>query len=274
MTNINERINNLPPEKKIDKTVLEKENNEDVRIEPLSGQEVADNMENIFTQLSLNMKKKILGSNVILTLSGMKPNTEVSLTANKDQNLLEYKKDVEILNQNYSDKGINFKLYDKVEEKRSNKELYQSLMIESLRGYERITKTLKIPGLEIPVFNTESGFAGLGQWKRKLWESIDKANDQGKLPFRLTEKESDHLYAGIQFGYPSQAILDIVDPALQARKEEQVDSQIPYADMYSDAQPDFEFLPEHSNDQEIKEYIKKAGEILKDFYQSKWQQEN
>lgn len=81
-------------------------------------------------------------------------------------------------------------------------------------------------------------------------------------------KTVEELVTGIIKGYPDTAIRDFADYTKNNRQREDiVMSHIPHTGNRDEAQPNYNFYPEHEYNSDIQENIKTAGETLQNFYE-------
>jgi len=237
--------------------------------EALSGREVADEVEQLFAQASDKLKPSLVQSNVVLTLAGMKPMTEFFVTAQTDQEAAELQAEAERLNAylNTMNPEIKFGLAGvPFNSARDKKERIQMVTVQNLLGWERISKTSHLPG--VTPFNRKEGWKEFAQWRFRMINGIEKAQTEKALP------EGIDVLAGFSRGYPDTAILDFADWLAKDKKITLQDSEIPYTGIYREAEPNFDFYPEHADDPAIRSYIDDAGKILKEFYESNWHKSN
>ncbi len=228
--------------------------------EPRTAAQVVDLIKAKFEQVSPNLRHALVESNVVLTLAGMKGMTEFFIHIKDEGTLQQLTRDLEILNQ--IDEQIHFRLAGKPFRAPATEQNTQMVSLDSLPGIERISKISKLPG--VTPFAREEGWEGLVKWRQKLIQGIEAAEEVGSSP-----KGYDVL-AGIVRGYPDTAILDFADWIKTGQVKQLEDSQISGTGIYEEAEPNFDYYPEHANDPGIIAYKEKAGSILQNFYESDW----
>ncbi len=230
--------------------------------EILSGQDVADKVEKVFDKILPDLASGLIESNVVLTMAALKPSSDffVDLKSVEDAKRLEA--EVAKLNELLNDKLINFRTGGKPFIAASDKRLTLMLGVDNLVGWERMTKTTKISG--VPKFDHKLGWEGFEKWYPSFVKSVKKAQQMGEIPAKY------EVIGGLMHGYPDQAIYDFEDWRNTGKKKKMVESQIPYTGTYKEAEPNYDFSPEHANDPQIQENIKIAGKVLEGFYKSKW----
>jgi len=236
--------------------------------ESLTGQEVASMVEECYEQLPISLGSRLVDSNVVLTLAGFKPMTEFFIPVLTDEVLEEIKQGIEKANTFFKKMGIKLAHVGKPFNKPTGaKERTQMVSIASLLGSERISKTTQMPG--ISHFDHRNGFEGLRDWHNRTWDELEQNQAQNKIP---PEYALQGIVAGINRGYPDRAILDFADWIANGRTRKMQDSNIPHTGTYQEAQPNYDFYPEHADNPAIRQNIDQAGKILADFYQSSWHQ--
>jgi hypothetical protein len=242
----------------------EAEKTEPIGPEILTGQEVADVVEKVFAKLSPEVACQLVDSNVVLTLAGMKPTTDFFIKVPTQTMVESVANEVSLLNNLIQAANKNLRVRTAGDPFISPTSKIQTQMVhmESLDGWENTTKKTKIPGVE--PFNKQLGWEGYGKWYQKTWDNLEKSEREGKII------EAEGMIAGLVHGYPDTAIYDFEDWYSKGREGEIEDSNIPFTGTYTEAQPNFDYYPEHADDPEIKNYIEQSGKILKEFYESEW----
>ncbi len=230
--------------------------------EVLNGKEVAALVEPLFEKVDINTGCHLVDSNVVLTLAGLKPQTEFFIDAdNTTEEAI--KEEIEALNSFAGDKGIQFFTVGKIHKNPHNPKRapFQMVSVENLAGYERISKTTTIPG--IAPFDKSVGWDGFPQW----WSGVVEG---ARRYCQGDEVIMEELLTGFQKGYPEQAALDFGDYLKTGKVKKLVESHIPHTGIYNEAEPNYDFYPEHANDPNIIVNIEQSGKILEDFYKSGW----
>ncbi len=226
--------------------------------EPLSGQETALLAEKIFNNTDNRVAQHMVDSNVILTLSGFKPSTDVFISIAHESEIESVMLEVEKLNSYLEQTHPDIRI--STSGRPSRKGNLTSIKVNSLLGYERLSKKSRLPGMT--PFDSSTGWEGWWEWYKKVCDDLEEAQEQGKIPKTI------HVIGGMIHGYPDQAILDAADSEHTDKK--MGDVPIPNTGLYNEAEPSFLVYPEHLGDPSIQEYVKQAGQILKDFYDSEW----
>jgi hypothetical protein len=226
--------------------------------EYLSGTDTALLVEGVFSNVDSQLDQRLVEANVVLTLSGFKPSTDVFIPINNQSEIDNIKLEVEKLNTYF--KKVNPDIRISTSGRISRKGNNTSMKVNSLLGFERLSKTSKLPGMI--TFDRSSGWEGWWEWYGKVVDGLEEAQEQGKLP------KTPHILGGVIHGYPDQAILDSADS--EQTDKEMEDTTIPNTGRYEEAEPSFLIYPEHKNNPDIQKYIEEAGKILEDFYNSEW----
>lgn len=252
-------------------TDLLKENMETGKIpEPLSGQEVAKLVERLFGKVSVDMGCHLVDSNVVLTFAGLKGRTEFTIDVPTDEDVRRTESETATLNTllREADPNILLGLSKKILDRTASGEKrpkYKFMWVENLVGYERASKTSKLPG--VTPFERNRGWSGLRQWYNKTWDNLVQAQKEGKIP---PGDIIEDIMAGLELGYPDTAIMDIVDWVNKGSKDTMQDAAIPHTGTYHEQEPNYDFYPEHANDESIRRNIEQAGNVLQEFYYSDW----
>ena len=229
--------------------------------EVFSGKEVARLSEELYEKIPREFGAHFVESGVVLTMAGFKPNTEIWHSFTDEEEL---KESVARINSLLKEKGIELGFVGEVEKSEDKK--IQMLTVENLKGYERKSKTTKIPG--VAKFESKAGFEGLMRWTEDTVRGLEEAQRDGKIPqgFDLMS-----ILQGLNKGYPDIAIYDFAKwEAEGGGAEKIVYPRIPYVGMYEAPQPTFIVLPEHLENPEVRRNAGEAGAILKEFYESEW----
>lgn len=237
------------------------------RFEPLSGVETAEKISAIYELLGSKLGSRLVEPNVVLAIAGMKGLADIPWVELEREDF----ERLEQAEKKLADLGISVSFYSEKSKEAAEKGAVPVLMsLESMKGIERKTNTTKIPG--VPLYDCKSGKEGLRQWGSNLVNSLETAQKDGKLP---KEIEIEILFEGIMFGYPDQSIFDfekcLREGYIQGDlSEADILSVAPEAKEYQGAVPEFDYFPEHKDNSEIVDYIKKARQILKEFYNTDW----
>lgn len=245
------------------------ENTQETIPQPMSGLETANLVGQLFDKLPKEVRKNLVDSNVVLTMAGLKPQTEFFIDVPNDQSLGNVKRGIEMLNEFLKELNPNlrFKLVDKPFISPTDKQRTQMISVENLLGFDRASKKSKLPFMA--PFDLRSGWNGLQEWAKGVNGKIEKIKANTKE--ESDRKNLDTLVTGFVKGYPDQAIYDYADWFKGGKKRKrQRATDISYVGMYDEAEPVYSFYPEHSDDESIRENIEAAGEILKEFYESDW----
>ena len=237
----------------------------------LTGGKVVEIVSNNFDELPVKLRNHLVESNVVLTLAGLKPQSEFFIDIDTEEESKILANQINQLNAKFNETNpeISFLLVGDPFVSGSHKDptpLTQMISVKNLIGAERISKISKIPGM-IP-FEASSGWQGAEIWWHKVVANVEKLQRDNQLP--QGEHVSQNVLSGWMKGYPDQAILDFTDFDNTGRKKKLQDSNIPCVGIYREAQPNYDFYPEHANDPQIRENIEQAGRILKEFYESDW----
>lgn len=229
--------------------------------EPLTGAETANIVSELYSAAGPRLGSILVESYIVLTLAGARGQTEFFLS----EPTIEDRKAIEALNDILLRKGLKMTDYQTFVSPSNGKE---TLMIdlESLRGYARVSRLTKIPGIK--PFDESTGWNGLKTWIHESYESMEQAQAQGKIPY--TEEDVQHIFTGVIKGYPDIATYDICKWSNDGRKYEIDETDIAHVSLYRGAEPNFSFLPEHANDPSIKDTVNKWGKLLGEFYATPW----
>lgn len=239
----------------------------------LNGKEVADLAKGLFDRLSPKLNYRLVDSNVVLTLAGLKPSTWFAIDVATPHDVEDLKKQCEQANGFLA--ADNSYIRFSVEGKSGNldpgsKQKESSIIfVRNLLGYERVTQSTHIS--QIPKFDHSQGFEGMQKWYQQAYINLHTAKQDGELPKYY---DINSILEGIEYGYPDTAIIDMEEWDNAGRPEGKIsDSEVPNSQIYKAADPNFLFLTEHSEDEGIKKYINQASPILSDFYESNWHKE-
>lgn len=235
------------------------------------GQEVAKLYEGIWEQLPPMLRGHLVDSNVALTVGGLKPMTEFFPAVPEDSDVQNLRLGVDRLNKMLEQQGVGVRFFIVGEpfSPRNNLGLPRSQMVgvESLAGYERISRQSRMPGIE--PFNQSGGFAALEKWRGNFYWNLKKAQEEGQLPKEL---DLDNISAGIQRGYPDIAIIDFSQYISEGRKRPIAEMHIPYTGTYEEAEPNYTVFPEHADHPDVLANARELGALLQGFYESDFHQ--
>ncbi len=235
-------------------------------MEILADQQLVDLVDGLYKKCSLEFAEHLVESNVILTLSGLKPQTEFFIDLKKEDQLGQIKADVEKLNNWLAENNFIIR-FIVAESLVTNREGQQAAMIGviNMGGLARISRSSHLPGVES--FDPSTGFIGYKEWFLRTELLLKKAQEQGHL---AADVDTDIVLQGLAKGYPDQAILDFDIALREDAQDRLVDSGIAHVGTYDEAQPNYDFFPEHADNPDIIENIRQAGKILENFYGSDW----
>lgn len=147
---------------------------------------------------------------------------------------------------------------------------------ESLRGFERVSKTTKLKG--IPPFEASEGWEGLTKWKNSAVEQlnkcakegiykeeIDKSINPGPDPYFPTAQNNSTTTAilrGLAYAYPDTAIY-----LPDAAGDTWTFTVIPYGDFHRASEPNFSYST-RSDMRAVNKLVARWGTILGEFYHS------
>jgi len=236
------------------------------RPEVLSGKETADLVEREYEKNPSVLTARLVNSNAVLTLAGLKGHTEIFIRVESEKEIKSIEEDIEKLNDSLEKKGIRFNISPNRNDKGSKSGQRLAVGISNLRGLERTTKLTKLPG--VPALDSQKGFAGAADWGEELAQNFTEKQRQGEIP---QGKEAWQIFIdGISKGYPDTAIRDFYEWNKNGQKSKMQGSDIPGTGKYPEAEPNYTFFPEHADEPAIRENIELAGQILEDFYNSDW----
>ncbi len=230
--------------------------------EPLTGAETANIVSELYSAAGPRLGSRLVESNIVLTLAGARGQTEFFLS----EPTAEDRKSIEALNDILEKKGIKMKSMSKTFVSPRNGKETLMIDLESLRGYARVSRLTKIPGIK--PFDESTGWNGLNTWIHESYESIEQAQSQGIIP--CTKDDIEDIFTGVIKGYPDIATYDICKWSNDGRKYQIDETDIAHVSLYKGAEPNFDFLPEHANDPTITDTVKKWGNILGEFYATPW----
>ena len=233
----------------------------------LSGEEVAVLTSELYNRLSERLNYRLVDSNVALTLAGLKPATYFVIDVKNENDAEELKQELNQVNSYLSGGNNHIRFSVEGRQEDENKAIKKSIIfVRNLAGYERVTNSTKIK--QIPHFMHTEGFEGLSEWQKQVFLNLYSAKQNGDIPEFY---DIDSMAEGIEYGYPDTAIRDMETWDHGGRPEGNIsDTNIPYTGMYQEAEPNFAYLTEHADDEGIRNYVTRATNILKGFYESEW----
>lgn len=222
--------------------------------ELLTGKETAKVISEIYETIGPTNGCQLVEPTAVLTIAGLKGYTFlVDAVVNEEET-----QKADDLNRHLESIGIKIKY---------SRGLNQ-MLITNLKGLEYKTKRTKLPGF-FPYLSI-LGFKGKNTWHDQIEENLEKARKSGEIS---PDIDTQIYEEGILFGYPDKAVIDF-EKTLRTGdiQKDLVDSDIetthPFSKKYEGPSCDFHHDPSSANDPEIVEYIERAKQILKDFYNS------
>lgn len=195
---------------------------------------------------------RLVESNIVLTLAGERGQTEYfgdSLEAGET--------DAKLLNPILEAAGIRLSALPS----QGGRLL---MNIDSLEGYERVSKNSRIPGIE--PFDKSGGWEGLQNWVTTSSKGVNEACLDRRI---VTHGTPDNIFAGAIKGYPDRAVIGIFSiPDTYENMGLFNKARIAHADAYDAAQPIYTFLKDDANSPDIIEHQQRWSEILEQFYES------
>jgi hypothetical protein len=143
---------------------------------PLSGKDTALLVERVFNNADSRLNQRLVESNVVLTLSGFKPSTDVFIPISDPSEIETIKLEVEKLN-SYFEK-VNPDIQIHAARSPGRKGDSTSMKVNSLLGFERLSKTSKLPGM-IP-FDRSTGWEGWWKWYRTVCDNLERHKSKAK----------------------------------------------------------------------------------------------
>ncbi len=238
---------------------------------PLSGSQVAGLLEQLWPSTNQTFREHLCHSNVVLTLAGMKGQTEFFIPVSTPDTIRLVHEGIKNLNRRSIELGIPVILqgHEKSHHSASDGREYLMVMVCNLNGVARHSKSCDLPGVD--AFNPATGFKGYQEWCLSTYRSLTVLQAAGNYS---KETNLDLIVHGVQKGYPARAILDAAyfyQAPYEARDNSIItDSRIPFTGIYQEAQPNFFFFKLHTGFPEIRANIEESGRILEGFYMSRW----
>lgn len=134
--------------------------------EPLSGEETAEIVSQIYETVSPKVISRFVEANIVLTLEGARGQTEFFI----DYPTEEDKHQLNQISTLLESRGIRTKHSNKTFKSPSTGIETLMISLDSLRGYERVSKISHVPGV-IP-FEAAGGWEGESMWWQKVWRRI------------------------------------------------------------------------------------------------------
>lgn len=233
--------------------------------EPLGTSETSKLIDELYEKLGPRLGAQLVEANVVLTMAGARGQTEFFIPNPLPQDI----EKIEAAAAYLQDKGICLTPNHKIFKAAIDGTDTLMVNVESLQGYERVSKLIHIPGIE--PYHSSTGWEGLRQWTINCLTALEKAHSEGKI---LSDYEDIiHVLVGITKGYPDVAINDMSEWVKNKRQSPSTYSDIPYVSLYKGAEPNFLYNPDHKDDPSIINTVNQWGNILKDFYSSPWHQQ-
>jgi hypothetical protein len=111
-------------------------------------------------------------------------------------------------------------------------------------------------------------------WMQDCIQSLDAQKRDGVLDQRIGADDYMHIVAGIAKGYPDKAIMSYIIAIKDSESDNSlIGSDIAHAGEYDCPEPNYYYGSELSGDAEIAAHQKMWGDLLADFYGSRWHQE-
>lgn len=232
--------------------------------ETLSSDEIVALVSEMYSIAGPRIGAILVEANNILTFAGARGQTEFFI----DNPTLEDTAAIAQLSVVMRPKGLFLEADDVME--RPGRDPFLMVNVQSLRGFERVSRLTQIPGIH--PFDLNRGLEGIDQWEKETMQSLEEEQLRGNIPYPKTELQD--ILTGVTKGYPDQAIYDATEWwGVNDRTTPIADSDIAWVSKYGGAEPDFLFHPDHANDPSIRETIDKWGEILRTFYEHPWHQD-
>lgn len=226
-----------------------------------SPEETAQLYQQYRTRAGDKLTASLIEANVVLTIGGMRPQTEFFVDEPNEQ----IRATIESLNQHLAETGVFFKCGDEFDAPDGKRTLMVNVV--NLKSLEKATLNSPIP--ELPRYAFQSGVDGVDEWQNAAEVALNKLVSEGKLP-----DDVDTLITGFAKGYPWIASLDCASfpPGYGGEREEHgvADVKIPHAHMYGGALPEFDVKKEHRYHPSVLKTQQQWEGFLKKFYESAW----
>jgi hypothetical protein len=189
--------------------------------------------------------------NVVLTLADARGQTEFFVETPKPGDL----EALERLNAVTESDDVHFKAAP-IEDCQGNPTLIVSVV--SFRGLENTTRASNLPG--VSKYNAAEGLHGYYRFGTDSIDGVRIAQQNGL--YGTQQVDPVHVVVGVNKGYPDEAILSL----MRTPREELLATNIPYADCYDCAQPNYMYDLRAADS--VDGHAQTWGEILRSFYQS------
>lgn len=229
--------------------------------ERMKGEQVASMVKEVFDKFPFEVTQHLVDSNVVLTLAGMKGQTEFFIDVpdeSQDERIIQ---GINELSQKLQSIDSNIIMRLEREPFPAASDGVRTMMVNvlNLSTLEEWIQKTKL--CDLPKFDKSQGFAGFDKWREDVVEKFGEDSDEQEMG------------VGVRKGYPDQAILDFIDWYNTGREKVKEDAKILNTGLYDEAQPIYSYYAEHANDPEIVDNENRSSEILAGFYQSQWHKE-
>lgn len=250
-------------------------------VEHYEGERAANLVKELYDELPPRLACHLVESSVVLTLAGHKAGGEFHLSLPREEEkqreefvaLQEWIQKMNAILERKGHPTILFVGFGKTFEEALKSITERGKVfrggVQNLEALERLSKNTHIPGIQ--EYNSATGVEGARLWARKCQDMLQQARDEGALPRNLTDGALRHLLAGFTLGYPDRALLDHADWTSQQNQDVsalEYPAPAMFAGQYRGPRPDFGYYPDHAQDPDIQNNIRKASEILRGFYES------
>lgn len=226
---------------------------------------VAEIVQKIFESLPFEIGREFVQSNLILTMAGLKPTTEMYVMLNDHMTLERYARELQqlapLLNSidTIIDKPIGPLIHA------SEQKPIAMVEMVSLRGVERTAKLSRFKGM--PDFKSTEGLEGYQRWLGKVRQLLREAQATGSIP---KDYNIQYIYEGIGLGYPDQAIWDFTEALAKGDQSQLVYShqEIPDMRRHRGLLPTYAYFEKHAQDPNIVQNITTTKQFLMEFYAS------
>jgi hypothetical protein len=234
--------------------------NAPIEFEP-SAQRAAERINAWYRNLEPRLGVHLADPNVVLTLADARGQTEFFVDDVEAGDVDAFNE----LSRQSTLSGVRFTA-DVSKSQRSGRD---SLMVnvENLVGVQLATGNTRLPG--IPRFDAASSRGGYERWKQDDVHGISAAHENGLYPKEIpTNTVLNYVFMGVIKGYPDVAIVAAMNekPPPPGEQTHMRRTQVPYADYYDGAQPNFSYDPE--NRAAVDRRVAEWGTILSEYYHS------
>lgn len=225
--------------------------------EQLKGEQVAGFVEEVLENYPFEITQHLIDSNVVLTLAGMKGQTEFYLDEpdpEQERVLIERIGDLSCdlcRISPYLFMRVAGVFVSASDNKRTI--MTEVINLEALEEW-----VLKTKFRNLPPFDKSEGLEGYDNWRTMI---LQKYGD---------ESVESEVATGVRRGYPDQAIADFIHWYKTGCEKDMLGAEILYAGIYQEAGPIYSFYPESASDPEIVDNVKKSSAVLEGFYESRW----